>query len=173
VQLVESCLMKDRDRRVQTAREVSDRLGTIARRLGGPLALGTAKRRATDRLPRDLARDTEGSSKTLFALGVEELKVLAKLRARRSTIGIASAITGIVIGALVAVLVGGQRGASDVGGAPAQAAALIPMSAAVPPAPAPLPPAAGPRGGSGSSGDPRDLALAVARGLGVGAKPRH
>jgi serine/threonine protein kinase len=174
VQLVESCLMKDRDRRVQTAREVSDRLGTIARRLGGSLVLGTAKRRATDRLPRDLGRNAEGGSRNLFTLGVDELKVLARMRARRSTIGIASAITGIAIGALVAVLVGGQRGSVEGAGAPSPTPALTPMSAPVARAPAaPSPPSAGPRRGSGSTGDPRDLALAVARGLGVGAKPRH
>jgi serine/threonine protein kinase len=174
VQLIESCLEKDRDARVQTAREVSDRLGAIARRLGGASVLGTAKRRATDRLPREAEPESEPESangaRHLFALGVEELKVLSGLRARRSTIGIASAVTGIAIGAIVAMFLGGQKKDEPV-------LAPTPAPTSVPAAPldrvAPAPQSAAPPRKSSSAGDSPDLALAVARGLGLGAKSRR
>ena len=169
VQLIEHCLQKDRDVRVQTAREVSDRLSAIARRLAGPAVLGTAQRRATDRLP----RESEGSARNLFALGVEELKILAGLRARRSTLGIASAIAGVVIGALVAVLLGSHR-SEEPSRSPPKVVSVHPpdasrRSSAVPTKEAALPPART----SPSGDDSHDLALAVARGLGVDAKSRH
>lgn len=176
IQLIESCLEKDRDARVQTAREVSDRLGAIARRLGGASALGTAQRRATDRLP---GVPESGGARHLFALGVEELKVLSGLRARRSTIGIASALTGIAIGALVAMFIGGHKSddpvfvpphASDAADAP-----HLPLAASSAPAShAPLAPqSAAPSRKASSAGDSHDLALAVARGLGLGSKSRR
>jgi serine/threonine protein kinase len=166
VQLIEHCLAKDRDARVQTAREVSDRLGAIARRLAGASALGTAKRRATDRLP----READSGARNLFTLGVDEMKALAGLRARRSTVGIASAITGIVIGALVAVLFGAHKSepslsAPTVASVSARAPGSSLGSVSVPA----KPPAAAARNAP-PGGDSRDLALAVARGLGVGVK---
>jgi hypothetical protein len=177
VQLIESCLEKDRDARVQTAREVSDRLGAIARRLGGPSALGTAQRRATDRLPGGrLGGEDEVASdgaRHLFALGVEELKVLSGLRASRSTIGIASALTGIAIGAVVAMFIGGQKTDSPVF-VPTPAPHTPLAASSAPPSRAQTgPEATAPSEKARSAADSHDLALAVARGLGLGSKSRR
>jgi serine/threonine protein kinase len=177
VQLVESCLEKDRDARVQTAREVSDRLGAIARRLGGASALGTAQRRATDRLPGGARLGSpddaaSGGARHLFALGVEELKVLSGLRARRSTIGIASALTGIAIGALVAMLIGGQK--SEVPAFVSTPAPPALAASSAQPGRTPVgPQSAAPPRKAPTGSDPHDLAVAVARGLGLGSKSRR
>ena len=101
--LVEGCLAKDRKHRVQSAREVADRLGAIALRLAGPAGLGTARRRATDRLPR--APDDQSRGKP--ALGGEELLALSRLRPPRAVIGILSALGGVVVGVVLALAFGG------------------------------------------------------------------
>ena len=103
--IVESCLMKERDARMQTAREVSDRLSAIVRRLAGASTLPTSpQRRATDRLPARPA-DPRGNA---AALGKEDLQALEHLRARRRVIGFIGAGVGAFAGLFVALVVGSR-----------------------------------------------------------------
>ncbi|HEX4339176.1 MAG TPA: serine/threonine-protein kinase [Polyangiaceae bacterium] len=109
-EIVESCLSKDREQRVQSAREVADRLSSIVRRLAGSSSLPTApQRRATDRLP--ARRDESKTSSAL--LGKEDLQALERLRARRRMIGLISAGIGCFAGLVVALVVG-ARGHDEV-----------------------------------------------------------
>jgi serine/threonine protein kinase len=157
-EVVESCLVKDRHHRLQTARELADRLGKIARRLsvGGELA---PKRRATDSLPRREGHD----AKPLFSLGVDELKILSGLRARRSMLALGGAFLGIVVGVVLALVISAMR--------------PLPIAlVATPPRPhakaAPRPLDIAPRASRSAVPDNEpDLASAIARGLGVASKP--
>jgi len=171
--LIEGCLMKDREERVQSAREVSERLTVIARQLAGQQGLDEApQRRATDRLPRPSAETVRKG----FTLGAEELRTLSKLRMNKTAIGALCALTGIAIGASAAYVAAAARG--DVQRPPAVAVALpeppamraesvtkvqslgsLPIATASKPVKGP--------------GDPSDLAVAVARGLRVSDKSRH
>jgi serine/threonine-protein kinase len=104
-EIVESCLSKDREQRMQTAREVGERLSSIVRRLAGSSTLPTSpQRRATDRLP---ARPEQ--AKASAALGKEDLKALERLRARRRMIGLASAGVGALAGLLLALVVSARH----------------------------------------------------------------
>jgi serine/threonine protein kinase len=101
-EIVESCLAKDREARLQTAREASDRLSAIVRRLASSSTLPTSpQRRATDRLPhrKDPNKPAPGT------LGKEDLQALERLRARRRMIGLVSAGVGAAAGLLVALMV--------------------------------------------------------------------
>lgn len=159
--LVEGCLVKDRAARIQTAREVADRLSALARRLSKSSSAGLAfspRRRATDRLPRDAAR-----APGLLPFSREELKALSRLRPRSSLVGVTSAAIGIAIGALLALW---YSSASDSTERPP---ASIPGPAAVPP---PAAPKAEPHRTPGTKAervpdDEPSLVVAVARGLGL------
>lgn len=216
-EIVEACLAKDREARMQTAREVSDRLSAIVRRLAGSSSLPTApQRRATDRLPnrRDPNKPPPG------ALGKEDLQALERLRARRRMIGFVSAGVGVAAGLLVALVVNARSrdavaytsvpvtrvvqerkptpfapvphefaksaGVACADEKPAEAQkpaetkpAEAPKLAAKPQEPASKPaeladdstPAADTKTSVGRSDDESALAVAVARGLGVGTKP--
>jgi serine/threonine-protein kinase len=150
--LVEACLVKDRDQRVQTAREVAERLGRIARRLAGPGSAPHPGRRATDRLPHGAraATSTDG---------------VARFRPRASVVGIVSALAGLLSGiALATVLGGGSTTPSEV--APARD---VPAPSVAAPEAAPASSGRAPLGPEGaapkSPNDARDLALVVARGV--------
>ncbi|HVU00820.1 MAG TPA: serine/threonine-protein kinase [Polyangiaceae bacterium] len=174
LEIVEGCLQKDREHRIQSAREVANRLTAIARRLGAAAGVPDGRqRRATDRLPKDSA----GAGARKAALGVDEIRQLEGLRARRTTLSIVSAVAGIAVGAIVALAVLASR--SDV----SPEIAVAPPSTVAAPVPAPaarptprslssLPMAAAPKPGKAGA-DSRDLAVAVARGLRAPEKPRH
>jgi eukaryotic-like serine/threonine-protein kinase len=99
--LVEACLVKDRERRVSTAREVSDRLAAIARRIAGPSGgEASPRRRATDRLPRSLS---DGAARH-GATGGNDASSVARLRSRTKIVGVASGVFGIGVGVLFAFL---------------------------------------------------------------------
>lgn len=161
--LVESCLVKDRSARIQTAREVADRLSAIARRLSKQFGVSIApRRRATDRLPR---KSEAGSGGSVLPFSREELRALSRLRPRSSVVGMASAVVGVAIGALVAFWY--------------SASSAAPVPVAIEPQTAPA--AAAPRTAQRAATTPREnrlpddepsLAVAVARGLGLG-KPRQ
>ncbi len=155
--LVEACLAKDRKLRVQTAREVSDRLGGIARRLAGPASLDTSpRRRATDRLPRVAnGRVRPG----VFA--PDELASLSKLRARPAIVGVASALGGVIIGATAAWAFGGPSAVTDRAELSTLHAATSSPGASV----AVQTPPGVPRPDA-----PRDLAVAAARGFGAASR---
>jgi eukaryotic-like serine/threonine-protein kinase len=181
--LIEKCLEKDREMRVQTARELSDALSAIARRLAGKAIVGASpQRRATDRLP----RRTEENRANAAALGKEDLRALSRLRTRRRVVGLVSAAAGILIGTVSALAF---RGGDTVVIMPSPNAAKIAARARVavgnaascerPKAKAATPPGvASALPGTGTSearesrppDDEASLAVAVARGLGVGSK---
>src|SRR6185436_10911378 len=97
--LIECCLIKDRSTRIQTAREVADRLGAMARRLAKPAGVSYApRRRATDRLPVS-ERKTPGA----LPFNRDELRALSRLRPRSGLVGVTSAVVGIAVGALLAL----------------------------------------------------------------------
>jgi serine/threonine protein kinase len=169
--IVEACLSKDREARMQTAREVADRLSAIVRRLAESSTLPTSpQRRATDRLPnrRDPNKPPPG------ALGKEDLQALERLRARRRMIGLVSAGVGVLAGLLVALVLNARS--HD-----AVAYTSIPVKRVHESKPAPFapvphefakPPTADTTKPSESLADGESqLASAVARGLGVGTKP--
>jgi serine/threonine protein kinase len=177
--LIEKCLDKDRESRVQTAREVSDTLSSIARRLAGKALDGASpQRRATDRLPR------RPNGANAAALGKEDLQALDGLRVRRRAVGLVGAGLGLLIGTAAALAV---RGAGDSyvmvpAASAAKIAAKARASGATPatcerPKAKMTPPVA-----SASPVETREsrapdgeasLAVAVARGLGVGSKSGH
>jgi serine/threonine protein kinase len=181
-EVVEGCLTKERDARLQSAAEVRDRLAAIVRRLAGNAALPTApQRRATDRLP---AKSPEAKAKA-GALGLEDLQALDRLRARRRVVGLVSAAVGVGAGALIALAYGSW---------PRNDGSLLPVVHFVakpkppqPPVhrvprefPKPAPSATnGEQHAAASSkaqgplppDDESRLAVAVARGLGVDTKP--
>jgi eukaryotic-like serine/threonine-protein kinase len=156
--LVEACLAKDRGSRVQTAREVADRLGAIARRLAGPDGLDAApRRRATDRLPqqgdvasRGVASDEEPSP--------------SRLRLSRGALGAVCATLGVAVGVLLATLL---LGASPTASVAPDAAIVTPSlgvaRGAARGAPETTVPAAAPR--PLTHAEPaRDVGVVVARG---------
>jgi serine/threonine-protein kinase len=156
-EIVEACLVKDRTKRVQSARDLSEKLGKVARRLAGSSELAP-KRRATDGLPR-----TEVEARSRFALGVDDLKALSNLRAKRTAMAVLGAVFGIALGVALAFTIG------KAGPAPAVIVASPPRQLAPPPAPRAMDTA--PRAGhTGVPDDQPDLASAIARGLGVSAK---
>jgi serine/threonine-protein kinase len=171
--LIEGCLQKDREERVQSAREVSERLTIIARRLAGQQGLDDEpQRRATDRLPRPSAETVRKG----FTLGADELHTLSKLRMNKTAVGVLCAVTGIAIGATAAYVAAAARGEVDKSPAVAVATPELPAARAESvtkvqslgslPIATPPKPAKGPA-------DPSDLAVAVARGLRVSDKSRH
>lgn len=156
-EIVEACLVKDRTKRVQSARELSEKLGKVARRLAGSSELAP-KRRATDGLPRP-----ESEARSRFALGADELRTLANLRAKRGAIGVFGAVCGILLGVVLAFVIG------RAGPPPAVIVASPPRPAAPPPPPRAMDVA--PRAGhTGVPDDQPDLASAIARGLRVPPK---
>jgi serine/threonine-protein kinase len=163
--IIEGCLVKDRSTRIQTAREVADRLSAVARRLARPTGANFApRRRATDRLPSS-ARRAPASGMPPFSR--DELKALSRLRPRSSLVGVASAALGIVIGALLALWYSSSLETPMPGVAPPAPAATIPA----PRGPAETrPPSA--RFGAVPDDEP-SLAVAVARGLGLGKTRRR
>jgi serine/threonine-protein kinase len=154
-EVVEGCLAKDRNARIQTIREVADRLSAIARRLDGPDAFSNApRRRATDRLP---AKEGEGLARVRAALGTDDVQALVRLRPRSSVVGAVSATVGVIAGAALATWLGAT---------PAPAAVAQPSPAL---ARAAVPGAVAPALASGApsvrqSPAPLDVPVAVARG---------
>lgn len=164
--VIEACLQKDRDKRLQSAEELSLRLSTIARRLStDPELLGrTPRRRATDRLP----SDNRPTSESLRGSGIPWLMriwlMLGLPAPTRGAVGFAAAIAGTAIGFSVArhveqpkpVIIHAAAPSSPIA-PPAAAAAVAPVASASP-APVAAPAAVG--------ADDEDLASAVAKGLG-------
>ncbi|HVW28806.1 MAG TPA: serine/threonine-protein kinase [Polyangiaceae bacterium] len=196
-EVVEACLAKDREARLQTAREASDRLSAIVRRLAGSSTLPTSpQRRATDRLPQrqDPNKPAPG------ALGKEDLQALERLRARRRMIGLVSAGVGAVAGLLAALVVNARSHEVVYTSIPVARAPRASKPAPFKPVPHEFantpPPAVGtaasaehaapkpetlakaPEASSSAAAKPSEslpeegseLAVAVARGLGVGSK---
>jgi len=162
--LVEACLVKDRARRIQTAREVADRLSAIARRLAKPAGASYApRRRATDRLPE---RAKKAGAAGALPFSRDELRALSRLRPRSSLVGLMSAAVGIAIGAISALWYSNLPDAAAPIG-PAPAAAAQPPST-TPPAETRAPSARAP----GVPDDEPSLVVAVARGLGLGKNRR-
>jgi serine/threonine-protein kinase len=99
--VVEACLVKDRDRRIQTAKEVAVRLGAITRRLAADSGeMMSPRRRATDRLPRGEPRT---ATRRLPTLGAEELQSLVRLRSRGTLLGLGGAVLGVGLGIALAL----------------------------------------------------------------------
>lgn len=167
--VIEACLQKDRDKRLQTAAELSLRLSGIARRLStDPEFLGrTPRRRATDRLPSDSRPTGESLKGSGIPLLTRVWLMLGLPAPTRGAVGIAAAILGSALGFSAArhlerpkpVIIHASAPAAPV--APAAPPAAAPAYDAVPAAP-PL------RVESAAQPTPEsdDLASAVAKGLG-------
>ena len=163
--LIECCLIKDRSTRIQTAREAADRLSAMARRMAKAAGIDFApRRRATDRLPA-IARKAQGIGALPF--NRDEIRALSRLRPRSGLVGITSAAVGIAIGALIALWYSSSFASSVPPSAPPAPAAVTPASS--------LPAEKRPpttRAERLPDNEP-SLAVAVARGLGVGKNRRR
>jgi serine/threonine-protein kinase len=159
--LIECCLVKDRATRIQTAREVADRLSAIARRLAKPAGVSFApRRRATDRLP------GKPAASGILPFSRDELKALSRLRPRSGVVGIMSAVLGVAIGAVLALWYAGSFGSA----LPAPPLAPTGASPAATPAAQTRVPSAQT---DHLPDDEPSLAVAVARGLGIGKSRRR
>lgn len=182
--VVEGCLVKEREQRIQSAHEVSERLSAIARRLSKSTNVSYApRRRATDRLPASPSTagaavsisatavtvampPSHSGSESAAALSDTELHAVARLRTRPAVVGMVSALVGIGIGALLTIGLRPPRNPIMVptpAMEPASVAAPEPESAETP----------APTRAARPADDERDLALAVARGVRASAKPRR
>jgi serine/threonine protein kinase len=103
-EVIEECLEKDRERRLSSAREMSRRLGAIARRLAtDPGELDrTPRRRATDRLP----EPAQPLSDTGLPLGVRFWHGLGLPTPSRGVV----ALIGLFLGVGIGIGVGKQLG---------------------------------------------------------------
>lgn len=166
--VVEGCLVKEREDRIPTAQEVSERLAGIARRLASrseeeELA---PRRRATDRLAAGRAGGRRGRSDAVdpaAPLAREELAAIARLRAHPGIVAAISALLGAGIGVVGTLAFLPAPAAVRADAPPAQ---VLPETgsfteAVRAPRPRPYP------------DDQPDLALAVARGASVPAKSRR
>lgn len=184
--VVEGCLVKERQHRIQSAHDVSERLSSIARRLSKSTNVSFApRRRATDRLPAgpaaSLSSTTHGpaaavlapapssprsATEPIAALSATELHAVARLRSRPAVVGMVSALLGMGIGALLTL-----------GFRPARGQVMAPIPTVIPASVAPPAPestdAPAPTRAARPVDDERDLALAVARSVRASAKPRR
>lgn len=101
--LVESCLAKEREHRVQSARELAERLSAIARRLAekSPGALLAPRRRATDRLRGRPVANVE-LPLGMLPLPVRSYRWLSSIRPSRGVVGVVSLIIGALAGGAAA-----------------------------------------------------------------------
>jgi hypothetical protein len=156
-------LIKDREARIQTAREVAETLSSIAERLSraGP------QRRSSDRRARPSPRPSRPPGllpAAAIPLGVR-LWQLARSGAAPRVLAVSGAIGGTAVGLAIGVAI--ARGEPE--------AVSAPQSAAAPPRrdePLVTPVDAPRELESAGTLAPRDLSDAVAKGLGVG-KRRH
>ncbi|MCK6534110.1 MAG: serine/threonine protein kinase [Polyangiaceae bacterium] len=166
--LVESCLVKDREARVQTALEVAEGLEAVARRLSHPGRVGGQKRRATDRLSRDLPRVSIGTlpagarlPTAAFPVGVRCWQFLTR-RAPPGGLMVGGALGGTAVGLAMGVAIAASSAPERRAEAPG-VALVDPVHVAEPqgsPAPAPEP----------TPEADVDLVRATARALGVKKK---
>jgi hypothetical protein len=166
--LVESCLVKDREARVQTALEVAEGLEAVARRLSHPGLVGGQKRRATDRLSRDLPRVSIGTlpagarlPTAAFPVGVRCWQFLTR-RAPPGGLMVGGALGGTAVGLAMGVAIAASSAPERRAEAPG-VALVDPVHVAEPqgrPAPAPEP----------TPEADVDLVRATARALGVKKK---
>jgi serine/threonine protein kinase len=101
--VVERCLIKDREQRIQTAHELAVRLGVFAHRLAGELSVaGVApRRRATDRIDREDDRFGQPEASAVALPPHRHVaRWLLSLRPRRTSVALVSAAFGAAIGAL-------------------------------------------------------------------------
>jgi serine/threonine-protein kinase len=162
--VIEACLQKDRDKRLQTASELSLRLSGIARRLSSdPVLLGrTPRRRATDRLPVEKRPSDESLRGTGIPMTTRVWLALGLPAPTRAAVGVAAAIAGSAIGFSVARQLERPR------------AVIIHAAAPVAPPPAAAPainaatsaPPASVQAAAQARASDEDLASAVAKGLG-------
>ncbi len=98
-ELIEECLIKDRSKRIQSARELAHRLSAIARRLAtDPSELGRSpKRRATDLLPPP-ADKGEAMAQSGVPLGVRFWHALGLPVPSRVSVGLLAAALGVAAG---------------------------------------------------------------------------
>ncbi len=98
-ELIEQCLVKDRSKRIQTARGLADRLSAIARRLAtDPEELGRSpKRRATDLLPPPV-RKGEDMAQSGVPLGVRFWHALGLSVPSRVSVALFTAALGVAAG---------------------------------------------------------------------------
>jgi serine/threonine-protein kinase len=106
--IVEACLVKDRNQRIPSARDLAERLGAVARRLARDVSqVGrTPQRRATDRLP-----PVRGASAPKPAERAAALFASSRVR-----VASAAGLAGILVGALSSyVLTSGSDPSSTAG----------------------------------------------------------
>lgn len=117
LRLVESCLVKDREARTQSALEVAEELEQIARRLSHPDRVGGQKRRATDRLPdqrvsrRSLSQVPSAARlpASAFPVGVRCWQFLTRHTAPGGLM-VGGAIGGTAVGLAIGVAIATSKG---------------------------------------------------------------
>jgi eukaryotic-like serine/threonine-protein kinase len=182
--LVEACLIKDREARLASARQVAEQLERIAWRLSasGAERAPVVRRRATDRLsagPRELRSGrptlaTTGMPSRVLPAGVRWWHWFEGQSSARQLIALTSAIAGAAVGGVLGHLMADASAGEPVS-FPFAAAPAAPVSArrvdpAVRP---PLPKPSAVTSSCLSPGDPQPISLvqSVARGLGLGQDP--
>lgn len=166
-ELVESCLVKDREARTQSALEVAERLERVARRLSHPSRVGGQRRRATDRLSLSAPSVAAGSVPRgarlpagAFPVGVRCWQFLTR-RAPPAGLMAGGAIGGTAVGLAIGVALATSK--------PAEARRHQPEPSVAAAQPA-LQPERAPEPGEparGASAGEEDLVRATARALGV------
>jgi eukaryotic-like serine/threonine-protein kinase len=171
-ELVEGCLIKDREARVQRAHEVAEQLEAIALRLCGGVAPDGRQRRASDRLsigPRSSLLPRALLPPAALPVGV---RLWRRLRAGATprTLGIAGALGGTALGMVIGVQIARSKPSASAPIASLQThAERQPGEPEVVPVPSTAPEAIP---SAVSRGDPPDLVNAVARGLGIEKRQR-
>jgi len=172
---VESCLVKDREARTQTALELAEQLEAVARRIAGARGRSTRgpQRRATDRLP-DTARSARGSRALqgaqlpagTFPVGVRCWQFLAR-STPPSGLMVGGALGGTAIGLAIGVAIATAQPADAPSATPARAATETPRQSSASPLEPPVRTAVE---APAHSAAPTDLVTATARALGVEPK---
>lgn len=169
--LVESCLVKDREARVQSALEVAEELERVARRLSHPGRVGGQRRRATDRLSSRAPLVTSGSvppgarlPASAFPMGVRCWQFITR-RAPPGGLMVGGALGGTAIGLALGVAVATRQPPAAAAVAPAPRAQQVTPARSAEPVGRPHVSAPAP------GNDDTDLVRATARALGVKKAP--
>jgi eukaryotic-like serine/threonine-protein kinase len=102
-QVIEHCLHKDRDKRLESAAQLADRLTSIARRLStDPTELGrTPRRRATDHLPTPTRATRDSMAKAGIPLPLRVFRALGLPPPSRLVVALFALTIGVVGGVWV------------------------------------------------------------------------
>lgn len=169
--VIESCLVKDREARTQTALEVAAELERFARRWSRSTLVAGPQRRATDRLPRSeppshRPRLPAGARLPghAFPMGVRLWQFVTR-HAPPSGLMAGGAVGGTAVGLAIGVALASPRATE-----PQAVVEVAAMPAPLEPKARTTPPSVAPEAVASAASSPADLVDATAKGLGV--KPK-